>query len=172
VGSAEDDASALCTRCALCCDGTLYGSVVLEPAEAPQLERVGLRVLAADAPTLPLRCAALSGALCSIYADRPSACARYACELRRDVLAASRGLDEALATVARVRALVDTLRSDLGLDPERSIWEGILALEAPSSAEEELAWARRHARALAAVTDLVTLVRSAIDPRFAGGGPR
>ena len=165
------DAEALCVSCGLCCDGTLYGSVAVEEGEAPRLQRMGLTVVAGDGQTtMPQPCGALRGCLCAVYADRPSACARYECALRKDVRAGARGLAEGLAAVARVRALLGAVREDLGLDPAASVWASIVALDAPRTAEEEQAWARAHAGAISAVVELVTLVRGVFDAGFGGGG--
>jgi Fe-S-cluster containining protein len=161
---------ALCGSCGLCCDGTLYGSVSIDASEVPRLERGGLSVVRRDAlATMPQPCSALRGCLCSVYADRPSACARYECALLKQVDAGSRSLAEALAAVARVKSLLGIVRADLEIDPHGSVWEAILALEAPKTAEEERAWALRHAGALQAVVELVEVVRADFDARFGGG---
>ena len=74
----------LCTRCGLCCDGTLLGDVELTgPAEAARLELLGLDVDTDDADTelLSLPCAALCGTRCGIYLQRPQSCRTFECRL-------------------------------------------------------------------------------------------
>jgi uncharacterized protein len=162
---------ALCGSCGLCCDGTLYGSVAIDESESARLERVGLPIVRREgvAPLLQPG-SALQGCLCSAYAGRPSACARYECALLKQVDAGSRSLADALAAVARVKSLLAIVRADLEIDPGASVWEAILALEAPKTADEERAWALRHAGALQAVVQLVEVVRADFDARFGGGG--
>lgn len=61
---------ALCTSCARCCNGTLFGATLLGPAEAAEL----------GGPMLPQPCPKLGGDLrCTVYATRPGACSRYLC---------------------------------------------------------------------------------------------
>jgi hypothetical protein len=105
-----------------------------------------------------------------VYPDRPSACAHYECALRKQVSAGSRSLADALGAVAQVKSLLATLRADLAIDEAASVWASILALDAPEAADEEREWARRHAGALRAVVQLLTLVREVFDAGFAGGG--
>ena len=61
---------ALCTQCALCCDGSLFADVELAGrAEATRLEILGLEVEDDEGDArglLVLPCAALSGKRCSM----------------------------------------------------------------------------------------------------------
>ena len=77
----------LCTRCGLCCDGTLFADVELASrAEATRLEGLGLEIESDDdAPLLVQPCAALRGRRCSIYAHRPGCCRTFECKLLQDV---------------------------------------------------------------------------------------
>lgn len=164
------DAQALCSSCGLCCDGTLYGGVVVLESESARLERVGLPVVRSEgALMLPQPCRALRGCLCSVYPDRPSSCARYECALRKEVSAGAQSLADALDAVARVRSLLSTVRADLGIDPEASIWASIVSLDAPKTEDEERRWALQHEGALRAVAQLLELVRGVFDARFGGG---
>ena len=168
------DEDTLCLSCGICCNGTLYGSVVIEPTERERVERVGLRVLASDGGTeLTMRqpCTALRGVLCSVYEDRPASCARYECSLRKSV-AAGGSLPEARATIERMHALLAIVRAGFECEPGASIWERILNLESPTTAEEEQAAAVRYGPAIEAVGELLVLGRAAFEPRFAGGGSR
>lgn len=167
-------ADTLCLSCGICCDGTLYGSVVIEPDEHERVRRVGLPVLAnQDGPELLMRqpCVALTGVLCSVYQDRPASCARYECALRKNV-AAGAPLADALATVGRMHELLGIIRAGFACEPGASIWERILAMESPTTAAEERAAAVRYGPAIQAVGELLALGRAAFEPRFAGGGRR
>jgi len=77
----------LCTRCGLCCDGTLFADVELASrAEATRLDGLGLEIESDDeTPLLVQPCAALRGRRCSIYAHRPGCCRTFECKLLQDV---------------------------------------------------------------------------------------
>jgi hypothetical protein len=163
-------ADRVCMRCALCCDGTLFGSVVVADAERERLGRVGLRVVQTDrGATLEQPCSALRGTHCGVYAERPSACARYACLLRRGVEARLIGEDDALAKVARMHALVATLREAFEAPAGSSLWARIMALEEPEGADAAREAAARYADAIAAVGELLELARRSFEPKFSGG---
>lgn len=108
----------LCTRCALCCDGSLFADVELTgPAEATGLEILGLEIDDdADGGLLSLPCAALKGTRCSIYAHRPQCCRTFECALLQDVRQGAVSVDrareliaEAFARIGRVRELLAQL---------------------------------------------------------------
>ena len=161
---------ALCMQGGLCCNGTFYGSVVVAAGERARLERVGLRVIASgDKQSMPQPCTALRGSLCSAYADRPAACASYECSLRKRVTAGECTLDEALAQVSRMHALLGAIRAAFEVPATASIWERILALETPAPADES-ALADKYGAAVEAVGELLELGRARFEPRFAGGG--
>lgn len=163
----------LCTQCGLCCDGTFFGSVVVVASESARLERVGLVVIRHGAEaSLQQPCVALRGCLCAVYAERPSACARYECELRKKVAAGDCSIDEALERVALMRALLATIRAAFDAPPSVSIWEKILALEEPDTAEGKALALRDYGAAIEAVGELLELGRAHFEPRFAGGGAR
>ncbi len=111
----------LCTRCGLCCDGTLFGDVELRgPSEAARVEALGLEVDTDDADTelLALPCAGLTGTRCSVYPHRPQCCRTFECRLlqqaRRGEVSvddAVKAIDDARAQVRRVHALLAPLES-------------------------------------------------------------
>src|SRR5437773_9919953 len=77
----------LCTRCALCCDGSLFADVELAGrAEATRLEVLGLEIEDGDeGALLTLPCAALAGRRCGIYPHRPECCRTFECRLLQEV---------------------------------------------------------------------------------------
>ncbi len=111
----------LCTRCGLCCDGTLFGDVELTgPAEAARLEILGLDVDTddADAELLALPCAGLRGTRCSVYAHRPQCCRTFECRLlqetQRGVVTTELALvriAEARVQLRRVKALLSKMEA-------------------------------------------------------------
>jgi hypothetical protein len=167
------DGDALCTDCGLCCDGTFYGSVVVAAEETERLERVGLRVLQNEgACSMAQPCTALRGRLCDAYADRPSACAAYECELRKRVNAGASSLEDARQDIATMRVLLATIREGFEIPDGGSIWERILTLEEPATPEAAALAVVKYGPAITAVGQLLTLGRAAFEPRFAGGGAR
>lgn len=110
--------SELCQRCGLCCDGTLFSHVPLQPSEVDAARRQGLAVvrIADGAPALKQCCTALKGRQCALYAERPEGCRQYSCRLFGSVAGGSVSFEEALAVVARAHALLSEV--ERGLSPE------------------------------------------------------
>ena len=159
----------LCTRCGLCCDGSLFADVELAgPAEAAGLEILGLEIEEddADGGLLAQPCAALQGKRCGIYAHRPECCRTFECRLLQDVRRGAVGVElaaaqiaETLKRVGRVRKLAAelgqrdgrlplkerctaalALAGEAGADPARDRKRA--ELEAELSAVEQLIWKR------------------------------
>jgi Fe-S-cluster containining protein len=111
----------LCTRCGLCCDGSLFADVELAGRdEASALEVMGLEIEDTDDDAggglLVQPCGALRGKRCDIYAHRPKCCRTFECGLlqdaRRGAVAAERAAEhiaEALKQAGRVRKLAAKL---------------------------------------------------------------
>lgn len=100
----------LCTRCGLCCDGSLFADVELAGrAESTRMELLGLQVEEHDGESelLQLPCGALCGTRCGVYAHRPKVCRTFECRLLQDT---RRGVVE----VKRAIALIDVTRSRIG----------------------------------------------------------
>src|SRR6058998_1228410 len=103
----------LCTRCGLCCDGSLFADVELSGrVEATGLEILGLEIEddGAGGALLQQPCTALRGRRCSIYAHRPQCCRTFECRLlqearRGDVSVERAGeqIEEALSRIGRVK---------------------------------------------------------------------
>jgi Fe-S-cluster containining protein len=88
----------LCTRCGLCCDGSLFADVELANGdEASALEVMGLEIEDADEDDgglLVQPCGALQGKRCSIYPHRPDCCGTFACRLLQEVERGAVGVKE------------------------------------------------------------------------------
>jgi uncharacterized protein len=103
----------LCTRCGLCCDGSLFTDVELAgPAEATTLEAMGLELDEDDAEgtLLPQPCRALTGTRCGIYAHRPGCCRTFECRLLRDVRRGAVDVERAGARIAETLKRIHRLR--------------------------------------------------------------
>jgi Fe-S-cluster containining protein len=115
----------LCTRCGLCCDGTLFGDVELTGRrEAARLEVLGLDVDAddADVELLSLPCHGLRGTRCSVYAHRPECCRTFECRLLQDAERGAVTVDDALARIAEARVQVQKVKTLMtGREPRRGI---------------------------------------------------
>jgi len=95
----------LCTRCGLCCDGSLFADVELAGrAEATRLEAMGLEIEDDDTngALLLLPCRALQGRRCGIYAHRPECCRTFECRLLQDVRRGTVGVGRAGEQIAEV----------------------------------------------------------------------
>src|SRR4029077_11989451 len=94
----------LCTRCGLCCDGSLFADVELASRdEASALEVIGLDIEdddEVDGALLVQPCRALKGKRCSIYPHRPDCCRTFECRLLQEVRRGSVGIAEAQARIA------------------------------------------------------------------------
>src|SRR5690349_8705161 len=108
----------LCTRCGLCCDGSLFADVELASAnEATALEVMGLEIEISDeddddGELLLQPCGALKGKQCSIYPYRPDCCRTFECRLLQSVKRGTLGVEranekiaEALKRIERVKKL-------------------------------------------------------------------
>jgi Fe-S-cluster containining protein len=108
----------LCTRCGLCCDGSLFADVELASSdEASALEVMGLDIEYTDdednGGLLLQPCGALKGKRCSIYPYRPDCCRTFECRLLQEVKRGAVRVDrakekiaEALKQIERVKELV------------------------------------------------------------------
>ena len=106
----------LCRACGLCCDGTLFDLVKLEPSDdAGKLQALGLPVSLSRGKTpvarFPQPCSALCGdRTCRIYADRPWQCRTFECQLLKDAKAGRVAFAAALPLVKQARRRADHAR--------------------------------------------------------------
>lgn len=112
VGPEED----LCLACGLCCDGTLFDLVKLEPGDdARRLRALGLPVTTtrgkAAVARFPQPCAALcADRTCRLYADRPWQCRQFECRTFKDARAGEISYATAKRRVAQARRRADKAR--------------------------------------------------------------
>lgn len=116
----------LCLQCGLCCDGTLFRDVELQPGDdAGHLRALGLPVRAGSsgAGKFPQPCAALCADLrCRVYADRPTRCREFECALFKSVAAGGMEQVAALKVIRQTRQQAEQVRRllrELGETGER-----------------------------------------------------
>jgi Fe-S-cluster containining protein len=106
----------LCRACGLCCDGTLFDLVKLEPGDdARKLQRLGLPVTRSRGKEavarFPQPCAALCGdRSCRVYADRPAQCRAFECGVLKDAKAGRITFAAARQLVGKTRRRSDKVR--------------------------------------------------------------
>src|SRR5882757_2729915 len=91
-------ATSLCAQCGMCCNGVLFHTVRILPADSPgALSALGLKLKRKKGERLLLQpCPAHRDTCCSIYESRPQRCRLFECrQLQR--LAAGE-ITEAMAT--------------------------------------------------------------------------
>jgi len=72
----------LCSNCGMCCDGTLFHSVVLQPTDSPRtLSSLGLSLKRKPGlTTFRQPCSAHQNNQCTIYENRPQRCRLFNCQ--------------------------------------------------------------------------------------------
>lgn len=107
----------LCLACGLCCDGSLFDGVQLEPTEAPgRFKALGLAVKISrgrnPVARFPQPCTALcADRTCRLYADRPHQCRIFECGVYKATRAGRTTPAAALKLVQRARRQADRVRS-------------------------------------------------------------
>jgi hypothetical protein len=101
-------ATRLCAACGLCCDGTLFHGVVLQPTDSPRtLAAHGLRIKRKRTETFFHQpCPAHTNGSCTIYPDRPTRCRAFDCRQLLQVATGEITEAQALATIQAARTQV------------------------------------------------------------------
>lgn len=115
----------LCLACGMCCDGTLFKDVELQPGDSAAKSALqqlslydpginpgdNLRQSQPRGTKWPQPCAALCADLrCRIYAERPGRCRDFECSQFKAVAAGERDEAEALRIIRRTRQAADKVR--------------------------------------------------------------
>jgi Fe-S-cluster containining protein len=163
----------LCTRCGLCCDGSLFADVELAGSdEASALEVMGLEIEddEKDGGLLLQPCRALKGKRCSIYPHRPDCCRTFECRLLQEVKHGAVSVErakgkiaEALQRIERVKELIVRLGPGHERLPLKERCVEALALSEEVAADPETK--RKRAELRAAMTSVENLIQKT----FLGG---
>lgn len=159
----------LCTRCGLCCDGSLFAEVELASSdEASALEVMGLGIEDADAgdgELLLQPCGALKGKRCSLYLHRPDGCRTFACRLLQEVergavgvARANEKIAEAWKRIERVKELVVQLGPGNERLPLKERCVEALALSEEATVDPEMN--RKRSELQAAMTSVERLIQA------------
>jgi uncharacterized protein len=110
----------LCRDCGICCDGTLFGAIVVHIPEREFVESLGIPV--SEDPdggfVAPLPCSAFVGGCCALYEiGRPMTCGSYRCAVVTEYTAGRVDHDDSLVVIDLVRSLARDLEVEMGLAP-------------------------------------------------------
>jgi Fe-S-cluster containining protein len=116
-----DLSSRLCLACGLCCDGTLFADVELQPADsAERLRALGQKLRRGNdsegcsVQKFSQPCPALGpDCRCAFYADRPTRCREFDCAVLRSVQSGELTPEAALRRIRHARKQRDAVRSAL-----------------------------------------------------------
>ncbi len=104
--------SALCVECGLCCDGSLFRFLPVEPVEVETYRSLNLPVVTQSGRlAMRLPCSKLEARCCTVYADRPSGCRTFVCHLGRRLELGDVSFDDALEIVREAQRRIEVLRT-------------------------------------------------------------
>ena len=143
--------SALCVACGLCCDGSLFRFLPVEPGDAGAHRALGLPVVKQSGRlAMPLPCAKLEARCCTVYAQRPPGCRAFVCHLGHRLERKEVGFAHALGVVQQAQQRIAALRAAWpGVEPVvQRATAAAQAGELPEAALEALAavhaWLDEH----------------------------
>lgn len=105
-------ATRLCAACGMCCDGTMFQIVRMQPGEVPaELGKLGLKIRCRDGEYyMEQPCSALRENCCTVYEQRPVRCRLFNCQQLGRVESSESTEAEAMAMIIETRALVEKVR--------------------------------------------------------------
>lgn len=157
--------SDLCTRCGLCCHGLLHEWGNLELEEIERLSEIGLKMeRRRDVLVFSLPCSHVAGTVCTIYQDRPDACAGYRCALLKSYQAGEIPLGDAIDLVGKAQRLLSDVTSRLA--PGETYRDFKTAWRAHMSGEKPIAWKDEEKTERAETFVALTLLNRFIDRHF------
>lgn len=105
-------ATRLCTACGMCCDGTMFQIVRMQPGEVPaELGKLGLKIRCRDGEYhMEQPCTALRENRCTVYEQRPVRCRLFNCQQLGRVESGETTEAKAMAMITETRELVERVR--------------------------------------------------------------
>jgi Fe-S-cluster containining protein len=149
----EAAASRLCAACGMCCDGTMFQIVRMQPADSPaELGRLGMKMRCRDGEFLMEQpCAGLRERRCTIYEKRPTRCRLFNCQQLGRVERGVATEAETMGLIVETRARVDAARAllvECGLREDgqalQERYERVMATPVDASLEPEMAVVRER----------------------------
>jgi Fe-S-cluster containining protein len=106
-------ASRLCAACGMCCDGTMFQIVRMQPGEVPaELGKLGLKIRCRDGEYfMEQPCSGLREKRCTVYEQRPVRCRLFNCQQLGRVERGETPEAEAMTMIVETQALVEQVRS-------------------------------------------------------------
>jgi len=147
----------LCADCGMCCDGTLFHSVVLQPTDSSRtLSSLGLTLKRKSGlTTFRQPCSAHQNNQCNIYENRPSRCRLFNCQQLLRVASAEITQSVAQETIASTREKINRVVEKIERLTETNPNQGLtqrfsvaLANTAPSPERTELENAMNELQAI------------------------
>ena len=107
----------LCLSCGICCDGTLFDTVPLKPADfLPPLEAAGIKIQKGKKEGFFSQpCAAFRQNCCQVYHDRPTNCRKYRCKLLKKYESGEISQADAQQRIKRARELKKMLEEEFAV---------------------------------------------------------
>jgi hypothetical protein len=111
----EQSEQSICMACGLCCDGTLFGHVDLEPEDdVVTLVAGGIQILSHETSSrFKQPCTAHKGCKCTVYPNRPRSCVRFHCVLLERFKANKISKSEALRLIREAVNLRNNVRRNM-----------------------------------------------------------
>ena len=147
----------LCANCGMCCDGTLFHSVVLQPTDSPRtLSSLGLTLKRKPGlTTFRQPCSARQNNQCAIYENRPQRCRLFNCQQLLRVASGEISQSAAQETIASTRGkrnqVIEKIERLTETNPKQGLTQRFsvaLANTAPSPERTELEAAMTELQAI------------------------
>ena len=138
----------LCRSCAMCCNGTLFSCVPLDPSEVEPMRKFGFYILNREEKSYFAQpCLQLHDSDCSIYEGRPQNCRGFRCRVLRRLENGELTLEAARVLVKKATELLATIHRllpNVGND-SWSIWKRLDAFaEEEKLAVDSVEFSSRH----------------------------
>lgn len=125
----SEAAARLCSACGMCCDGTLFHSVLLQPEDnSRQLASLGLKIKKRNGRTFFYQpCPTHHQGQCRIYPDRPRRCRQFNCQQLLRLADGKTSEAQALTTIHDARRLADQVGQLMNQIEETNPLRGLAA---------------------------------------------